>query len=114
MPWIQVYSPIRGSIGLSAAAAAVPLAVVFVCLAVLRMKAHKAVILALASAFVLSVSAWGMPAKLAGLATLQGAAFGLFPVYFIVLATLFLYNITVRGGQFEVIRASLTVHLSAP
>jgi lactate permease len=107
MPWIQVYSPIRGSIGLSAAAAAVPLAVVFVCLAVLRMKAHKAVILALASAFVLSVSAWGMPAKLAGLATLQGAAFGLFPVYFIVLATLFLYNITVRGGQFEVIRASL-------
>jgi|CZKI01.1.fsa_nt_gi lactate permease len=107
MPWIQVYAPIRGSIGLSAAVAAVPLAVVFVCLAILRMKAFKAVILALASAFVLSVFAWGMPPRLAGLATLQGAAFGLFPVYFIVLATLFLYNITVKGGQFEVIRASL-------
>jgi len=107
MPWIQVYAPIDGSIGLSAAVAAIPLAVVFVCLAILRIKAFKAVILALASAVILSIFAWGMPAKLAGLATLQGAAFGLFPVYFIVLATLFLYNITVKGGQFEVIRASL-------
>lgn len=107
MPWIQAYDPINGSIGLSAAVAAVPIAVVFVCLAILRVKAFKAVILALASAFALSVSVWGMPAKLACLATLHGAAFGLFPVYFIVLATLFLYNITVRGGQFDVIRASL-------
>ncbi len=107
MPWIQVYAPIGGSVGLSAAVAALPLAVVFVCLAILRIKAFKAVILALASAILLSILAWGMPARLAGLATLHGAAFGLFPVYFIVLATLFLYNITVRGGQFEVIRASL-------
>jgi len=107
MPWIQAYDPINGSIGLSAVVAAIPIAVVFVCLAILRVKAFKAVILALASAFALSVSVWRMPAKLACLATLHGAAFGLFPVYFIVLATLFLYNITVRGGQFDVIRASL-------
>jgi len=107
MPWIQVYAPIRGSIGLSAAVAGVPLAVVFVCLAILRIKAFKAVILALATAFLLSILAWGMPARLAALATIHGAAFGLFPVYFIVLATLFLYNITVKGGQFEIIRASL-------
>src|SRR5271165_120066 len=107
MPWIQAYDPIDGSIGLSAAVAAVPIAVVFVCLAILRIKAFKAVILALATAFLLSILAWGMPARLAALATLHGAAFGLFPVYFIVLATLFLYNITVKGGQFEVIRASL-------
>ena len=107
MPWIQVYAPIRGSIGLSAAVAALPLAVVFVCLAILRIKAFKAVLLALAAAVALSVLAWGMPAKLAGLAMLHGAAFGLFPVYFIVLSTLFLYNITVKGGQFDVIRASL-------
>ena len=107
MPWIQAYEPIRGSIGLSAAVAALPVAVVFVCLAILRTKAFTAVVLALAAAVLLSVSAWGMPAKLVVLAALHGAAFGLFPVYFIVLATLFLYNITVRGGQFEVIRASL-------
>jgi lactate permease len=48
-----------------------------------------------------------MPARLAALAGVQGAAFGMFPVFYIVLATLFLYNITVRGGQFEIIRASL-------
>ncbi len=107
MPWIQVYAPIAGSAGKSAAVAALPLAVVFVGLAVLRIKAHKAVLLALATALAVSVLAWGMPAKLASLAALQGAAFGLFPVYFIVLATLFLYNLTVAGGQFEVIRASL-------
>jgi len=107
MPWTQTYSPIGGSPGLSAAVAALPLAVVFVCLAVLRMKAHRASLLALAAALAIAVLAWGMPAGLAGLAAAQGAAFGLFPVFFIVLATLFLFNITVSSGQFEVIRASL-------
>jgi lactate permease len=107
MPWIQAYAPVGGSVALSAAVAVVPLAVLFACLAVFRMKAVKAALLALASALIISVLAWGMPAKLAGLAAAQGAAFGLFPVFFIVLATLFLFNITVKGGQFEVIRASL-------
>jgi lactate permease len=107
MPWIQVYAPVDGSIGLSAAVAAVPLAVVFICLAVLRAKAFKASILALASALGISIFVWGMPARLALLAAAQGSAFGIFPVFFIVLATLFLYNVTVRCGQFEVIRASI-------
>jgi lactate permease len=107
MPWIQAYTPIRGSIGMSAAVAAIPLAVAFVCLAVFKTKAYKASLLALVSTLCVSIFVWGMPAKLAGLASVQGAAFGLFPVFFIVLATLFLYNITVRGGQFEVIRASI-------
>ena len=107
MPWTQAYAPIGGSGGLSAAVAAVPLAVLFFCLAVLRMKAHRASVLALASALCLAIFAWGMPAGLAGLSAAQGAAFGLFPVFFTVLATLFLFNITVSSGQFEVIRASL-------
>ncbi|WP_298434884.1 L-lactate permease [Geobacter sp.] len=107
MPWIQTYTPVGGSLGLSALVAAVPLVVIFICLAVLRMKAHKAGLLAVGSAVALAVGVWGMPAKLAGLATLQGAGFGLFPVFYIVITTLFLYNITVKGGQFEVIRASL-------
>jgi lactate permease len=87
--------------------AAIPLAVVFTCLAALRLKAHQAASLALASALAVAVTAWGMPVKLAALAAAQGAAFGLFPVFFIVLASLFLYRITVKGGQFEVIRASI-------
>src|SRR6266571_2033205 len=107
MPWIQTYTPAAGSLGLSALVAAIPLVVIFVCLAVLKMKAHKAGPLAVASAIGIAIAVWGMPAKLAGLAFAQGAAFGLFPVFYIVITTLFLYNITVKGGQFEIIRASL-------
>src|SRR5512138_3320131 len=107
MPWIQTYTPVAGSLGLSALVAAVPLAVIFVCLAILKMKAHKAGPLSVGSAIVIAIGVWGMPAKLAALATLQGAAFGLFPVFYIVITTIFLYNITVKGGQFEIIRASL-------
>jgi len=107
MPWIQTYTPAAGSLGLSALIAAIPLVVIFVCLAVLKMKAHKAGPLAVASAIGIAIAVWGMPAKLAGLAFAQGAAFGLFPVFYIVVTTLFLYNITVKGGQFEIIRASL-------
>ena len=107
MPWIQTYTPVAGSLGMSALVAAVPLAVIFVCLAVFKMKAHKAGPLAVASALAAAVFVWGMPARLAGVALAQGAAFGLFPVFYIVVTTLFLYNITVKGGQFEIIRASL-------
>jgi lactate permease len=107
MPWIQSYTPVAGSLGMSALIAVIPLVVIFVCLAVLKMKAHKAGPLAVASAIGIAITVWGMPAKLAGLAFMQGAAFGLFPVFYIVITTLFLYNITVKGGQFEIIRASL-------
>jgi lactate permease len=107
MPWIQTYTPVAGSLGMSALVAAIPLVVIFICLAVLKMKAHKAGPLAAAAAIAIAVTVWGMPAKLATLATLQGAGFGLFPVFYIVITTLFLYNITVKGGQFEIIRASL-------
>lgn len=107
MPWIQTYTPAAGSLGLSALIAAIPLVIIFVCLAVLKMKAHKAGPLAAASAIGIAITVWGMPAKLAGLTFMQGTAFGLFPVFYIVITTLFLYNITVKGGQFEIIRASL-------
>jgi L-lactate transport len=107
MPWIQAYTPISGSVGLSALVASVPLAVIFTCLAVFKLKAHQAATLALGAAVLISVTAWGMPVRLAALAAAQGGAFGLFPVFFIVLASLFLYRITVKGGQFEVVRASI-------
>jgi lactate permease len=107
MPWIQIYTPVAGSLGMSALVAAIPLFVIGVCLAGLKMKAHKAGLLAVGSAIAIATAVWGMPAKLALLSTLQGAAFGLFPVFYIVVTTIFLYNITVKGGQFEIIRASL-------
>jgi lactate permease len=107
MPWIQAYSPIGDSAGLSAAVAAVPLGVIFICLAVFRMPVLRASQAALAAALLIGVFAWGMPAGLVALAAAQGAAFGLFPVFYIVLGSLFLFNLTVKGGQFEIIRASL-------
>lgn len=76
MPWIQSYIPVAGSLGMSALIAAVPLAVIFVCLAIFKMKAHKAGPLAVASAVAIAVLCWQMPVKLAGLATLHGVAFG--------------------------------------
>ncbi len=107
MPWIQTYTPVGGSLGTSALLAAAPLVLIFLCLAVLKMKAHLAAPLTVIVAFAIAVTAWGMPADLAAWAFVQGAGFGLFPVFYIVLTTLFLYNITVKGGQFEIIRASL-------
>ncbi|HJV66255.1 MAG TPA: L-lactate permease [Geomonas sp.] len=107
MPWIQSYTPVGGSLGMSALVAAIPLAVIFIGLAVLKMKAHKAGPLAVAVAIAIAVVCWQMPVKLAALATFHGAAFGLFPVFYIVVTTILLYNITVKGGQFEIIRASL-------
>ncbi|UFS70278.1 L-lactate permease [Geomonas sp. RF6] len=107
MPWIQSYTPVAGSLGMSALVAAIPLVVIFVCLAGFKMKAHKAGPLAVVVAIAIAIGVWGMPAKLAALATMHGAAFGLFPVFYIVVTTLLLYNITVKGGQFEIIRASL-------
>lgn len=105
--WIQANTPLSGSVGLSTAVAAVPLLVIFLGLAVFKQKARNAAVLALAAALLVAVAAWGMPAKLAVLAAAQGAAFGLFPVFFIVLTSLLLYRVTVKGGQFEVIRASI-------
>ena len=87
MPWIQTYTPAGGSLGLSALIAAIPLVVIFICLAVLKMKAHKAGPLAVASAIGIAIAVWGMPAKLAGLAFAQGAAFGLEPFVRISYAT---------------------------
>jgi len=107
MPWIQSYTPLGGSLAMSALVAAIPLAVIFICLAVFKMKAHKAGPLAVLVAVGIAVGVWQMPPKLAGHATLHGAAFGLFPVFYIVVTTILLYNITVKGGQFEIIRASL-------
>jgi L-lactate transport len=107
MPWHQAFAPVAGSAGGSAAVAGLPLAVVFVMLAVLRRPAYQAALLALATTLAVAIGAWKMPAALAGMAALQGAAYGIFPVFFIVLSTLFLYHLTVAGGQFEVIRSSL-------
>ena len=106
MPWIQVYDPL-GNAWLSTLAAALPTGLLLVTLGLLRWPAHRAAALGLAAALVVSVGIFGMPVSTALATTLYGAAYGLFPIGWIVLAAIFLYNLSVRSGTFDIVRASV-------
>ncbi|MGO9377729.1 MAG: L-lactate permease [Dissulfurispiraceae bacterium] len=106
MPWTQVVDPL-GNIGLSALVAAVPVLFLFWALAWKKMKGHLAALGAVTLAVIVAIAAYGMPIQYALLATLNGALFGLFPVCWIIVTALFIYNMSVKTGQFEVIKNSL-------
>ena len=106
MPWIQVYDPV-GNAWLSTLAAALPTALLLVTLGLLRWPAHRAAALGLAAALLVSVGIFGMPVSTALATTLYGAAYGLFPIGWIVLTAIFLYNLSVRSGTFDIVRASV-------
>ena len=103
----QIYEPVAGSLWLSALVAAIPIIVLFVLLAGLRVAAHWASLATLATAFVIALLVYQMPFGLAISSTLLGAAFGLFPIVWIVINAIFIYNVIVDTGQFDVIRDSL-------
>ena len=105
--WDQVYTPVHGSLGLSAACAALPIVVLLIALGVFRMSAWKASVLGLLTSIVVAIAVYGMPAPLALRATVYGAAFGLFPIAWIVFWALALYRLTVDTGQFEIIKDSV-------
>ena len=106
MTWVQQYQPL-GSVGLSALVAGIPLYMLFYMLAVKRMAGHKAAFAATLTAVILAIAAWGMPVSLAVDATLYGAAFGLFPIVWIVVTAIWVYNMTVESGEFNIIKNSL-------
>lgn len=99
-------SPVGGSLLLSALVAALPLVTVFVLLGVLRVKAHWAGLSGLGAALAVAVLGYGMPAGTAVLSASEGAAFGVFPILWIVLAAMWLYQLTVVSGRFDDLRAS--------
>ena len=103
MNYTPEISPL-GPLWLSALVGLLPLATIFITLGWLRWKAHWAGLTAVAVAILVSIFAWHMPAQLALLSALQGAAFGLFPIMWIVLAAILLYQITVVSGRFEDLR----------
>jgi lactate permease len=103
----QVYEPVAGNLLLSTLVAVIPIAVLFVLLAGIRMAAQWASLITLATALVIAVLVYSMPPGLAISATLYGAAFGLFPIVWIVINAIFIYNVIVDTGQFDVIRDSL-------
>src|SRR5256714_971044 len=104
----QQYQPVAGSILLSALVAGLPLYVLFVLLAILRLPAWICAITAMLTAFVLGWLVWGMPFGVSVGTATEGMAFGLWPISWIVLNAVFFHNVTVASGDFDVIKRSLT------
>ena len=111
MSWIQVYDPL-GNPWLSTAAAAFPIVLLLVALAILEWRAHFAALAGLVAALAVSVIVYGMPMSTAAATAVYGAAYGLLPIGWIIVNAVFLYNLTVETGQFEIVKSSVA-NLSA-
>jgi lactate permease len=106
VPWIQNYNPLHNSI-LSTAVAALPTVLLFYLLAFKKVRPHLAGFSSAMLAVAIAIFVNGMPAKLAVAAFGYGAFFGWLPISWIVLNGVFLYNLTVATGQFEIIKTSV-------
>ena len=104
----QSYQPVLGSILLSALVAGLPLYVLFVLLAILRLPAWMCALAAMLTAALLAWIVWGMPFGVTVGTATEGMAFGLWPISWIVLNAVFFHNLTVASGDFDVIKRSLT------
>jgi len=107
MGWTQDYTPLGNSLLLSSLAALIPILYFFWALAIKRMKGHTAGVTTLLIALVLAVFVYGMPAHQAVMSASQGAVYGLLPIGWIIVTSVFLYKLTVKTGQFEIIRSSV-------
>ena len=106
MPWTINTDPL-GNIYLSACLASLSIIYLFWALAYKRMKGHWAALSALSLTVLISIIGFGMPVKLSLLATLDGSMYGLWPIAWIVITSIFLFNLSVQTGQFEIIKNSL-------
>ena len=106
MTWTQSYNPL-GNLLLSSLVAALPVVVLLGLLAFFHVKAHFAAIAGLVVSMLVAVFVYGMPVSLAASSAVNGAAFGLFPIGWIVLCAIFVYDITVETGKFEVIKETI-------
>ncbi|MBL0155794.1 MAG: lactate permease LctP family transporter [Bryobacterales bacterium] len=105
--WQQAYTPIAGSLGLSALAAALPLFTLLYLLGVRKKAAWVAGLAGLAAAAAVALFVYRMPAAQTLSAIAYGAAFGLFPICWIIFWAIFLYRLSVETGQFEIIKDSI-------
>ena len=101
-----VLDAVAGSLTITALVAMLPLLTLFVLLGVLRLAAWKAALVSLAVSLVVAVAAYSMPVGKAVSSGLEGAAFGFFPILWIVINAIWLYNMTVETGHFDVLRRS--------
>ena len=106
MKWVQAIDPVSG-IALSAIIAAIPIIFIFWALIIKKMKGYRASLLTALIAFIIAVIVYGMPVKLALLSAMNGLFYGFFPICWIIIGSVFLYNVTVKSGQFEIIKNSM-------
>jgi lactate permease len=105
--WTQNYTPLANSLGLSALAAAVPAILMIYLLGVRRMAAWKASVIGLGVAVVVALVVYRMPTGLVAGSFFCGAAYGLFPIGWIIFGAILLYHVAVESGKFEIIKDSL-------
>ena len=106
MIWPQTYAPL-GDVFTSALVASLPVVVLLGLLAFFHARAQVAALAGLAAAWLVAVIVFRMPLPLATAAAVYGAAFGLFPIGWIVLNAIFIYDVTVKTGQFEIVKRTI-------
>src|SRR5262245_31797495 len=106
MTWAQDYDPLHNTF-LSTAVAAIPVVVLLGAIALGRVRIHVAAMLGLAVALLIALLIYRMPIQIATGTAMFGAAYGLFPIGWIVLNLIFLYQLTVTCGLFDALRAGL-------
>jgi len=104
--YTQIFDPVSHSLGLSTIFAVLPLLTIFVLLGVVKMKAQWASLIALAVAIIVAIAVYGLPTGQALSSAGEGAAFGIFPIMWIVVNAIWVYNLTVSTGHFDVLRRS--------
>lgn len=106
MPWLQIYDPLNSAF-LSTVVAALPIVVLLGLLGWGHVSAHVAAAAGLFTALIAAIFVFHMPSNIALAAAADGAAYGLFPIGWIVVMAIFLYALTVETGQFEVVKRSV-------
>jgi lactate permease len=107
----QLLTPVGNSVTLSFFVAILPIATVLILLGVVRRPAWQAALAGLVVGLIIAITTWQLPAPIAFAAAANGAIFALWPVMWIVIAALFLYNISVSSGRFDALRAWIVDHL---
>ncbi|MED4205650.1 lactate permease LctP family transporter [Neobacillus mesonae] len=107
MTFTQNFTAVGNSLALTAIVALIPILYFFWALAIKRMKGHIAGLTTLILAIIIAVIAYKVPAGMAVMSATQGAVYGVLPIGWIIVASVFLYKLTVKSGQFDIIRHSV-------